>query len=241
VVGNTAVPRHPRGLCSFARRRLFGFAVNRQAIAAGRPEDRVIVRLLQAGNVCFARIYHRLSVVSPMRLPREGAGILICNHISGLDPLMIQSACPRLIVWMMASEYYEVRGLNRIFRTVGAIPVERSGRDMAATRAAMRAIDDGRIVGIFPEGRIEPSRQLLPFQTGVAMMALRKGVPIYPAHLEGTQRGKPMLEAMLKPRVASLAFGEPLHLKETDSSREGLERATRQLEQAVASLSRLNR
>src|SRR3954465_15627638 len=105
-----------------------------------RPENRPIIRLLQAIDVCFARMYHRLSVLSPQRLPRHGPAILICNHVSGLDPLLIQSVCPRLITWMMASEYYAVPGLNWVFKQIGAIPVERSGRDLAATRAAMRAL-----------------------------------------------------------------------------------------------------
>src|SRR4051812_42213381 len=125
-----------------------------------RPENRPILRFLQAFDVCFARIYHRLSVRLPQRLPRDGPAILVCNHTSGLDPLLIQSVCPRLITWMMAREYYNVRGLGWVFKAVGAIPVERSGRDLASTRAAMRALANGAILGVFPEGKIETSREL---------------------------------------------------------------------------------
>src|SRR4051812_46381153 len=106
-----------------------------------RPEDRPIIRLLQAVDVCFARIYHRLSVRSPQKLPRKGAAILVCNHISGLDPVLIQSVCPRLITWMMAKEYFDVPGMGWFFKTIGVIPVQRSGRDLSATRAAMRALE----------------------------------------------------------------------------------------------------
>src|SRR5436190_238239 len=84
---------------------------------------------------------------------------------AALDALLIQSVCPRLITWMMAKEYYAVPGIGWVFRTVGAIPVERSGRDLAATRAAMRALEENAVLGIFPEGRIETDRELLPFQT----------------------------------------------------------------------------
>ena len=73
-----------------------------------RPEDRLTIRLLQAVDVCFSRIYHQTIVVLAQRLPSHGPAILICNHTSGLDPLLIQSVCPRLIVWMMAKEYYEL-------------------------------------------------------------------------------------------------------------------------------------
>ena len=206
---------------------------SQQEHTRSKPEARPIVRLLQAIDVCFARIYHRLSILAPCTLPRSGPAILVCNHTSGLDPLLIQSACPRLITWMMAREYYEIRGLNRIFQTIGAIPVDRSGRDLAATRAALRALNDGRILGIFPEGRIEPTRELLPFQTGVAMMAIKSNVPIYPAYLDGTQRGREMMQGLLSPCTAKLAFGKLVEIARVGTSREQLELATNSIVHAV--------
>ena len=70
-------------------------------------------------------------------MPRRGAAILVCNHVSGLDPMLIQSLVPRLIVWMMAKEYYDLKALAWFYEAVEAIPVQRSGRDLAATRAAL--------------------------------------------------------------------------------------------------------
>jgi 1-acyl-sn-glycerol-3-phosphate acyltransferase len=202
-----------------------------------RPEDKLSIRVLRALDVCFARIYHQVSVGSPHRLPRNGAGILVCNHISALDPVLIQSVCPRLIVWMMAREYYDLPLVGRIFRMVEAIPVDRSGRDMGATRAALRALSHGRILGVFPEGRIETSKQLLPFQTGVALMAMKTGLPVYPAHIEGSQRGKEMLASVITPNSAKVSFGVPIFLPRTHSSRDELQDATARIEAAVAALS----
>ena len=201
-----------------------------------RPESRPIIRLLQAVDVCFARIYHRLSVLAPSRLPREGPAILVCNHTSALDPLLIQSAVPRLITWMMAGEYYQMRGLHSIFKAIGAIPVERSGRDLTATRAALRALNDGRILGVFPEGRIETSRELLPFQTGVALMAIKAEVPIYTAYLDGTQRGRDMVAAMLTPCVARLVFGDVVSIDRSSTSRDALDLETEVIKQSVRDL-----
>jgi 1-acyl-sn-glycerol-3-phosphate acyltransferase len=158
---------------------------------------------------------------------------LVCNHISGLDPVLIQSVCPRLIVWMMAREYYEQPGLRWIFEQVLAIPLERGRRDMSAMRRAMRAVADGHVLGVFPEGRIETRRELLPFQTGVASMAIKTGVPVFPAHIEGTQRGKPMLSAYLKPQWSTVAFGPKIDLSRCGDGREDVEVATNVLENAV--------
>jgi 1-acyl-sn-glycerol-3-phosphate acyltransferase len=220
-----------------SRRARNGSADSIPPYTSDRPEDRLSIRLLQAFDVCFARIYHRVNVVSPQRLPKHGPAILICNHVSGLDPMLIQSVCPRLIVWMMAREYYDIPVLRWVFKTVEAIPVDRGGRDLAATRAALRALEAGRILGVFPEGRIETSRELLPFQTGVALMAQKAGVPVYPAYLDGTQRGKEMIQAFLYPNCASLAFGPRIETPEGGStSKEVLQAVTGQYTEAVQQL-----
>jgi 1-acyl-sn-glycerol-3-phosphate acyltransferase len=192
--------------------------------------------MARAANVCFSRVYHRLEVRSPLRLPRDGAAILVCNHISGLDPPLIQSASRRMIVWMMAREYYEVPALRWFFREMHAIPVDRAGRDLTATRQAMRVLAGGGVLGVFPEGKIETDRSLLPFQTGVAMMALKMGVDVYPAAIEGTQRGAPMLAAFLIPQSARLAFGEKIDLAGFAGEKPDLTGATQALEAAVRRL-----
>ena len=199
----------------------------------GRPENRLAVRLLGWSNLALTRLYHHVKVRSPAALPGVGPAIFVCNHTSGLDPLLIQSCSERLITWMMAKEYYDMKSLGWIYRTVEAIPVERSGRDMAATRAALRALRNGRILGIFPEGKIETSRELLPFQTGVALMAIKANVPVYPAYLDGTQRGKEMLPAILTPNRATIALAPRSNSIEGRPSRADLEQATEKIRDAV--------
>ncbi len=205
------------------------------AHTAKRPENRPVIRMFQAMDVCYARIYHRLNVRAPCRLPRDGPAILASNHTSGLDPLLIQSVCSRLIVWMVAEEYVGLPVLNRIFQMIEAIPVGRDGRDMAATRQALRALQAGRILGVFPEGRIEKTPGLLPFQVGVALLAMKARVPVYPVRVDGTQRGRPMLHGFLRPQSADIAFGPPLLLHQDFSSKD-LNGATFALQSAVEQL-----
>ena len=206
------------------------------ASSAKPPEQRLDVRLLQLLGVTMARLYHRTYAGAPQRLARRGAAILVCNHISGLDPVMIQSVCARAIVWMMAREYYEIPALKWFFRTIEAIPVDRSGRDLTATRAALRTLAEGRVLGVFPEGRIEKTRELIPFQTGVAMMAIKTGVPVYPAYINGTQRGMSMVRAFLTPSEATLSFGPPVQFERGSTSKEALDAATRRIQEAVEKL-----
>ena len=193
---------------------------------------------MQAVNRAFTRVFHRLEVFSPCRLPKAGPAIIVCNHTSGLDPHLIQACCKRLITWMMAKEYYELRGINILLRELGVIPVTRSGRDMAAMRAAMRALENGQLLGIFPEGKIETSRQILPFQTGVALMAMKMKVPVYPAYLDGTQRDTSMVAAFFKPHRARIIFGDEVRFDRSDEGRHGLEAATSAMQSAVEGLRR---
>ncbi len=201
-----------------------------------RRENDVVIRLLQAVSLCYARIYHKVIVYKRCRLPHRGPAILVCNHTSGLDPTLIQSVCPRLIRWMMAKEYFEVKPLRWIFNSVGVILVERSGRDMAATRSAMRALENGYVLGVFPEGKIATTDELLSFQSGIGLLALKTGAPVYPAFLDGSQRGKALVEAFIWPNKAAISFGPPVDLSGIEATRKGIEEATRRIEAAVADL-----
>jgi len=71
-----------------------------------RDEDRASVRFLKRLLDTYINGYHNVEVVSPCQLPANEPAILVCNHVSSLDPMLIQWACSRLIVWMMAREYY---------------------------------------------------------------------------------------------------------------------------------------
>jgi 1-acyl-sn-glycerol-3-phosphate acyltransferase len=208
-----------------------------RAVPAGPPpESRKRLRISLAVNRLFSRAYHRVEVQTPSTLPKTGPAILVCNHISALDPLLLQGTTPRVVIWMMAREFYEIRAMRWFFEIIEAIPVDRSGRDMAATRAALRALENGRVLGIFPEGRIETTHELLPFQTGVAMMAIRAGVPVCPAYLDGTNRGMEMLSAVLTPNEARLRFGPLLHLTTPPGVKPDLDISTGQIRAAIENL-----
>jgi 1-acyl-sn-glycerol-3-phosphate acyltransferase len=180
--------------------------------------------------------YHGVRPLTACTLPAAGPAILVSNHVSSLDPLILQLCCPRLIVWMMAREYYEIPGLEWFFRTVEAIPVDRRGRDLAATRSAIRALEAGRIVGIFPQGRIGENGEEVPFQTGVAMVAIKTGVPVYPARIEGSIRDTGMVEAFAYPQRVTVAFGEAVGFDRSSDSREAIEIATSSIRSAVFAL-----
>jgi 1-acyl-sn-glycerol-3-phosphate acyltransferase len=199
-------------------------------------EHTLKISALHAIDVLYSRIFHDLKVIRPSRLPAKGPAILVCNHISSLDPVLIQSVCRRRIRWMMAKEYFDLKPLQWFFKTVGVILVERSGRDLAATRTAMRALEEGYVLGIFAEGGIATTREMGPFHDGIGLLALRTGAPVFPAYLDGTQRGREMVEAMVRPCKARIAFGSSLDFGRNGMTRQRVQAATREIEAAVHKL-----
>lgn len=189
-----------------------GFAARLPVASPGMadlPFDRsLFIRTMHGLNHAYAVAFQRLRVVTSCPLPRDGPAILICNHISGLDPFLLQATCPRIIRWMMAKEYFDIPRTRGLCERLGYIPVARSGRDSASLKAGLRALKQGHILGIFPEGRINDGPGVLPFQPGVALLASRGNAPVVPARLE-MQHFHSMLYPALDSQRPRLTFGSP--------------------------------
>lgn len=163
-------------------------------------------------NRVYCRIWHRAIHTGAHILPgREGDPrglVVVSNHTGALDPLLIQARCRFLIRWMMAEEMIlpQLRWLSRL----GAvIPVSRNGRDSGPLREAIRHVQRGGAVGIFPEGRITvPPREVRPFLPGAGLIIARTAAPVLAVWVSGTPDTNRMAEAMQQRSHARIAFLE---------------------------------
>jgi 1-acyl-sn-glycerol-3-phosphate acyltransferase len=114
--------------------------------------------------------------------------------------------------------------------------VERGSRESGPLRTVFRRLGEGRVVGIFPEGMISTTNDLLDFQTGAALIAIRAGVPVYPAYLDGTQRNKEMVPAFLQRSESVISFGPEVLFSRADTSKPIVDAATEKIKSAVQSL-----
>src|SRR5262249_37408994 len=139
-----------------------------------RPEIHGTLRALWWLNRLYCGFLHRLELRALAPLPEHGPAILVANHTCGIDHMILQAGCWRVFGFLMAQEFYNYWAFRPICRVVGCIPVRRDGHDLAATRAALRALDEGRVVPIFPEGRILPKsgREFGEAKPGAAFIAL---------------------------------------------------------------------
>lgn len=120
-----------------------------------------------------------------MPLPSEGPALVVANHCSGLDPLLMIAACQRPLRFLIAKEQYERFGLQWLFAAVGCIPVDRDGRPEVALREAVRALQRGEVVALFPEGGIHTDGRPRRLKRGVWKLAQLGACPVYPLHIEG--------------------------------------------------------
>ncbi|WP_218188173.1 MFS transporter [Desulfosarcina cetonica] len=123
------------------------------------------------------------------RIPETGPVVLVCNHVSYMDALLIIGACRRPVRFVIDARIYRMRLLNFIFRTAGAIPVA-SGRDdpvmlKQAFDAISAALAAGEAVCIFPEGHLTRDGDVDRFRPGIERMIARDPVPVVPLALKG--------------------------------------------------------
>src|SRR5918997_6715067 len=120
------------------------------------PEIRGLLRLLWWINAAYCTFWHRLET-GRAPLPEHGPAILVANHTCGIDNFLLQAGCRRVLGFLIVQDWYDQWLCHLFCVLLGCIPVRRDGRDVAATRAALRALEQGRVVPIFPEGKIRPS------------------------------------------------------------------------------------
>jgi len=141
------------------------------------------MNILDGLNRLFCYRYHRLNLVR-LRIPKCGPAIITANHVSGLDPLLLLASSRRTIHFLIAKEEYERFGLNWLFRAIKSIPVDRETRPELALRAAMRTLQEGHVVAIFPHGRIHTDLDnLCRIKPGAVRLAQLTGADIFPLRI----------------------------------------------------------
>ncbi len=190
-----------------------GWAILARRVAALRPRgDDMEAALLLALIRALTRFVHRLRVEGSERLPpgRPSTGgeplVIVANHASGADPILIQAALPFEVRWIMARDM-RAPALERLWEFARIIFVDRRDGGSNGLREALRHLRKGGVVGVFPEGFIErPARALLPFQEGVGLLIARSGAGVLPVVIEGAPEVDPAWAALLHPSRSRLRF-----------------------------------
>lgn len=117
-------------------------------------------------------------VINKERLKTSGPIVMVCNHMSFIDPIMIFGYSPRDVIFLAKKELFQNRLLGWALNLLRVIPVDRGRSDVDAIKKILKALKSGEAVGIFPEGKRCAEGALGEFQTGAAMIALKGGANI---------------------------------------------------------------
>ena len=165
-------------------------------------------------NRIFCRRFHRLRATH-LPLPKHGPALVVANHVSGLDPLLLIAASERPLRFIIAREQYERFGLHWLLHAVGCIPLDRAASAHRALAAARHALQHGEVVALFPHGRIhldteEPAR----LKPGILHLAKLSGAPVYPLRIEGVSGAGRTVSAVFQRSRAKLTIYPHIYYQE---------------------------
>ena len=179
-------------------------------------------RVLHILGTSIARCFYRVTAVGLKNLP-SGGFLLLPNHISWVDAVLLQVACPRPIRYIIDASIYRNRVLHPIFRTLQCIPID-SRHSRNAIRAAAERIAQGEIVCLFPEGQLTRSGTLLRLRRGYELIAHKANAPVVPVWLDqlwgsifSFQGGRYFTKWPRNiPYRVTIAFGNPVSAEAAD-------------------------
>ncbi len=173
-------------------------------------------------------------------VPREGPVVIVANHTSGIDPILIIASCPyRPVGFLIAEEYYDLLPVLRWFiRVVDCVPVRRGENDVGAFKEALRHLRSGKPLGIFPAGRIPAPGEAVEPHDGAVVLALRSGAPVVPVQVSGTVYDGNVGKCFLRRQRTRVRFGPPIDLSSygKDPDKQTLHEISRMLMRKVDEL-----
>lgn len=179
----------------------------------GRSPGHGLGRCIIAVGGPITRVLWRIRVLGRENVP-DGPAILCCNHVSNLDPILVNFMSPRFLRFMAKAEMFATPLGEWFWLRVGAFPVKRGVADRAALSTAAEILEDGGILGVFPEGTRTQGEGLGEAHQGAAFLAVRTGAPIVPSAIHGTAGVWPKGAWVPRfPRI-TIVFGEPIRSEE---------------------------
>ncbi|MEU5088669.1 lysophospholipid acyltransferase family protein [Streptomyces sp. NPDC021356] len=163
------------------------------------------------------RLFFRPRIEGLEHVPETGPAIVAGNHLSFSDHFLMPAILKRRITFLAKAEYFTGPGLKgrltaAFFRSAGQIPVDRSGKEAgrAAVREGLGVLGRGELLGIYPEGTRSHDGRLYKGKVGVAVLALKAGVPVIPCAMIGTFEAQPPGRVVPRIHPVVIRFGRPL-------------------------------
>ena len=139
------------------------------------------------------KFFFKLKVTGQENIPQNGPFIIVANHSSLLDPIILGISVKPRVIFIAAAYLFEIRWLGYLLRIANTIPIHRENNknNIKSIKKALKILQQGGVLGIFPEGGVDRQKDNLPIKAGAAYLATKVGVPIVPAKLKGADKVLP--------------------------------------------------
>jgi 1-acyl-sn-glycerol-3-phosphate acyltransferase len=183
----------------------------------------------------------RTKVVGKHHVPKKGAAIIVSNHLSALDHIVLPAITKRVIFNISKKEHFDKPFKAWVMRNWGVIPIDRGAGDTSALDKAKDILRSGELFCIYPEGTRSPDGRLYKGRTGVARIALDVGVPIIPVAMRGTFEAKPKGAKGINKGVRTAAIvGKPLDFSKYYGKHESRRVCRKVTNEVMAALQKLS-
>ncbi len=173
-------------------------------------------------------------------VPADGGVLLLSNHQSYLDPVCVAVRLRRPVSFLAKSELFKPWGFRWLIRQLNAFPVRQGAGDVGAVRETIAKLKEGHLLTVFPEGSRTPDGQMLPLQSGFALIVRRAGVPIVPVAIDGSFQAWPRGSMLFRPGRSGSSSGRRWHMDGLKPA-EIIERVDRALHGLLDDLRRMDR
>lgn len=158
----------------------------------------------------FCWLWFDLKTYGKENVPCDGGALLIANHQSYLDPILVAVHLKRPVSFFAKSELFENKYFGWLIRNLHAFPVKQGAGDVGAVKEAVARLKEGHMLNVYPEGSRTEDGNLLPIQSGVALIVRKAGVPIVPVIIDGSFDAWPKSQKFPKPHRVKVLYGPPL-------------------------------
>lgn len=132
----------------------------------------------------FVSVIFKVRVEGEENIPLDGGCMICANHISFWDPVMLMVYLTRPVTFMAKAELFKIPVLSSILKAVKAFPVKRGTGDIGAVKAALKALKEENVLGIFPTGTREKKADKLEVKAGIALIAAKAGTKVVPVYID---------------------------------------------------------
>ena len=161
-------------------------------------------------SLIIFKLIFRLKIIGSENIPKTGPFVIVANHSSLLDGFILVSFVRPKITFMSAAYLFKMPFVGNILRGVGAIPVQGKGSDIKLIKKAIKVLQAGGVLGIFPEGRITNEKDDFSAKAGAAYLAIKADVQIIPMAIKGADKVLPVGAKFPKLKKIEVKIGKPI-------------------------------